>query len=296
MNRRLIFLLIIFSMFCCNYTEAQNSSKKNSSPLYPQNPKGHLFIIGGGDRPDSLMARFLELGGGKNARALVIPFSSGDMDDSGNFQVKQFERIGCEEASYIKCAKEEVDSPENLARLDGITAIFFSGGDQNKHTEFLLGTKFLEKVREIYKNGGVIGGSSAGAAVMSKIMLTGKEGATAEGDGNFKVIKTGNVQTAEGLGFVTSAIIDQHFIVRKRENRLISLVIENPGLKGIGIDESTAIIIAPNGECTVAGESGVMLFENDKMKITNGEKKEGDYQSARSICLSILLAGEKFKL
>jgi cyanophycinase len=275
---------------------AGDMRKKEKSNLFPHNPKGHLFIIGGGERPDSLMSRFLDLAGGGKARVLVIPFSGSDMDDSGNFQVEQFERIGCEYAGYIKCTKEEVDSPDNLARLDGITAVFFSGGDQNKHTEYLLGTQFLEKIRRIYKDGGVVGGSSAGAAVMSKIMITGKESLEGkDGGGDFKVIKAGNVQTAEGFGFITSAIIDQHFIIRKRQNRLISLVIENPGLKGVGIDESTAIIVAPDGECTVAGESGVMLFENSSMKANNG-KKAGDYLSACSISLSILLKGEKFKL
>lgn len=259
-----------------------------------QNPKGHLFIIGGGERPDSLMTKYLALGGGTNAKLLIVPFASGDIVDTGEYQKGQFEAMGCKDVSYINCTKEEIDTEDNLARLAGVTAVFFSGGDQNKLTAYLAGTKFLEKIRAIYQEGGVIGGTSAGAAVMSKIMLTGEEGTNGEGSGDFKVIKAGNVQTAEGFGFITSAIIDQHFIYRKRENRLITLVIENPGLKGIGIDEATAIIVSPDGTCTVAGQSAVMLFENDRMTIQ--PTNEEGYLSAKNINLSLYTAGESFKL
>lgn len=281
---------------CCTAEKKEQPlvEVRSTSVLFPENPKGHLFIIGGGERPDSLMTKYLALGGGIEAKILIVPFASGDIVDTGEYQEGQFKAMGCKEVSYINCAKEEIDVEENLARLDGVTAIFFSGGDQNKLTAYLAETKFLEKIRNIYKEGGVIGGTSAGAAVMSKIMLTGQEGINGDGSGDFKVIKAGNVQTAEGFGFITSAIVDQHFIYRKRENRLITLVIENPGLKGIGIDEATAIIVSPDGTCTVAGQSAVMLFENDRM--TNQPNNEEGYLSAKNINLSLYTAGESFKL
>ncbi len=267
---------------------------ETASALYPTNPKGHLFIIGGGERPDSLMTKYLALGGGTAAKILIIPFASEDINDTGSYQEGQFKAMGCQEVSYINCVKEEIDDEVNLARLDQVTAVFFSGGDQNKLTAYLAGTKFLEKIRTIYAEGAVIGGTSAGAAVMSKIMLTGQEGLDGTGSGDFKVIKSANVQTAEGFGFITSAIIDQHFIYRKRENRLISLVVENPGLKGIGIDEATAIIVSPDGTCTVTGQSAVMVLENDRMS-RQPDNAEG-YLSAKNISLSLYTSGESFKL
>lgn len=294
----ILFSLVLSCLFSCGNAEKPTneavSQKLKASVLFPENPKGHLFIIGGGERPDSLMTKYLALGGGTEAKVLIVPFASGIIVETGKYQESQFKALGCKEVSYLNCAKEEIDQPENLARLDGVTAIFFSGGDQNKLTDFLEGTEFLNKIRTIYKEGGVIGGTSAGAAVMSKIMITGEEGQNGEGSGDFKVIKTGNVQTALGFGFITSAIVDQHFIYRKRENRLINLVIENPDLKGIGIDEATAIIVSPDGTCTVAGQSGVMVFDNENMQDIS--KNQEDYLSFKNINLSIYTAGEFFKL
>lgn len=255
--------------------------------------KGHLFIIGGGDRPDSLMTQFVELGGGKDARILIVPYASGDINDTGQYQQQEFKRLGCASVEYITMTKEDIDSKQSLDKLNGVTAVFFSGGDQNRLTGMLLHTKFLEKIKDIYRNGGVIGGTSAGAAVMSKIMLTGEEKDVPERkNGDFSYIRKGTVQIAEGFGFVDNAIIDQHFIIRKRENRLISLVLQHPDLKGIGIDESTAIIVNPDHSFKVAGQSQVMVFEpKASVKVT-----AGGYLKTDSLNIRILTAGDSYLL
>lgn len=255
--------------------------------------KGHLFIIGGGDRPDSLMTQFVELGGGKDAKILIVPYASGDINDTGQYQQQEFKRLGCTSVEYITIAKENIDSKQSLDKLDGVTAVFFSGGDQNRLTGMLLHTKFLEKIKDIYRNGGVIGGTSAGAAVMSKIMLTGEEKDVPERkSGDFSFIRKGTVQTAEGFGVVDNAIIDQHFIIRKRENRLISLVLQHPDLKGIGIDESTAIIVNPDHSFKVAGKSQVMVFEpKASVKVT-----ADGYLKTDSLNIRILTAGDFYLL
>lgn len=255
--------------------------------------KGHLFIIGGGDRPDSLMTQFVELGGGKDAKILIVPYASGDINDTGQYQQQEFKRLGCTSVEYVTIAKEDIDSKQSLDKLDGVTAVFFSGGDQNRLTGMLLHTKFLEKIKDIYRNGGVIGGTSAGAAVMSKIMLTGEEKDVPERkSGDFSFIRKGTVQTAEGFGFVDNAIIDQHFIIRKRENRLISLVLQHPDLKGIGIDESTAIIVNPDHSFKVAGKSQVMVFEpKASVKVTSD-----GYLKTDSLNIRILTAGDSYLL
>lgn len=255
--------------------------------------KGHLFIIGGGERPDSLMTQYLDLGGGKDAKVLVVPFASGDQHDTGSYQKEQFEKLGAASVDYISCEKDQIDLPENLLKLKGVTAIFFSGGDQNVLTAYLLGTKFLAGIRDIYRRGGVVGGTSAGAAVMSKIMLTGEERNVPKDDeGDFRYIKKGTVDTAEGFGFVTNAIIDQHFIIRRRENRLMSLVLQHPEYKGIGIDEATAIIVKPNGEFRVAGESQVMIFE----ALENPSLSSTGYFKTNGVKLQLLTAGDTSKL
>lgn len=254
---------------------------------------GHLFIIGGGARPDSLMTKYVALGGGKSCKVLVVPYASADIHDTGSYQVSEFKRIGVEQCEYISVDKAAIDTPEALAMLDGVTAVFFSGGDQNRLTGVLLGTKFLEKIKEIHKNGGVIGGTSAGAAVMSKIMLTGEEmGAPADRSGDFSYIKRGHVVTTEGFGFVTDAIVDQHFIIRKRENRLISILLENPELKGVGIDEATAIIVDTKGKFQVAGQSQVMVFE----PVSTPTVTATGYQKINALTMRLLTAGDTYSL
>lgn len=285
----LVLLLAMVATSSC-FSEDKESTDSDGTPGLKE---GHLFIIGGGARPDSLMTQFLALGGGSKARVLVVPFASADIDDTGSYQQEQFARLGCASSQYINSTKKLIDSEESLAKLNGVTAVFFSGGDQNRLTEYLQGTKFLAKIREIYKEGGVIGGTSAGAAVMSKIMLTGEEqNVPADDKGDFSYIKQGTVETAEGFGFITSAIVDQHFIIRKRENRLISLVLQHPELKGVGIDEATAIIVSPDGRFRVAGQSQVMVFEPKAAPTVSPT----GYLKTTSLNIQILTAGDTYQL
>lgn len=276
------FMLLLFS--CKN----EEKSSQNGTDI-----KGHLFIIGGGDRPEYMMKRYIELaGGGDSAKIIVIPFASEEAYETGVELVAQFKEYGCANTSFVFFKEGESDSDSTISMLHGATGIYFSGGDQSRLTKMLLGTKLIDKVKDIYKNGGVIGGTSAGAAVMSKIMLTGEELVNKENRA-FPCIVKGNVGTAEGFGFIENAIIDQHFIARKRQNRLLTLVIENQ-LPGIGIDESTAIIVKPDNSFEVLGESGVMVFEPE-FCIFPRTDKNGNL-SADKIVTRLLLSGDTYKI
>ena len=147
---------------------------------------------------------------------------------------------------FIYCDNITADVDSNLLKMENVKAVFFSGGDQARLTDALLGTKLLDKIKKVYDDGGVVGGTSAGAAIMSEVMITGDELINKDKEDFFIVIQKGNIKTTEGFGFVKTAIIDQHFVIRKRLNRLISVVLEYPNLLGIGIDESTAIIVNPD--------------------------------------------------
>ena len=137
--------------------------------------KGTLVIEGGGDRIAPILNKIIEKGGGPDScKLLVIPFAS-QVLETGERQAAEFRALGCKNADYILCPKDSIDSPEMLAKLDGVTAIFLSGGDQSRLKDFLNGTKFFDKMLQIYKDGGVIGGTSAGAAIQSRIMLTGRQ-------------------------------------------------------------------------------------------------------------------------
>jgi cyanophycinase len=260
--------------------------------------EGWLVIIGGGKRPDYLIEEIIKLAGGNQAPILIVPAASEDQLDSSLYARHQFESCGAENVRYILLKKEEVDSPKNLSIVKKCKAIFFTGGDQNRLTSFLLGTKFLEEIKRIYMQGGVISGTSAGAAVMSKIMITGEELLFKEEkkdeEGGFRVIKRNNVQTAEGFGFLENVIIDQHFIKRKRLNRLISVVLENPGLIGVGIDEETAIIVEKGKKFKVLGEGTVMIFDARRAKEIS-EDKNGNI-TVKNLRVHILKSGEYFDL
>jgi cyanophycinase len=263
-----------------------------SIPSFPQ-ASGSLFIIGGGERPDYLMQKFADLSGGTSKRIVIIPMASEDPLGTAEYQSDEFKKLGCSNVDYIICSHEQAGSDSILAKIDNAGGVFFSGGDQNNLTKILLNTKLLSKIKELYKNGSVIGGTSAGAAIMSKVMITGNELINKDTTQSFFSIIKGNVETAEGFGFIDNAIIDQHFAKRKRHNRLMSLVIENPELPGIGIDESTAVIVK-NGEYEVFGESCAIVYDARGAK--NIKTGKNGSLSADNIKMSIYVSGDKFNL
>jgi len=271
---------------------AVGACKPTTVEPYSNGAKGHLFIIGGGNRSAALMDRFISLAGGAQAKILVVPFATSDAEETGIEQAAEFTAKGYD-ASYVAFGKGEADLEENLKKLDGVTGVYFSGGDQVLLANMILGTKFLEKIKEVYYQGGVVGGTSAGAAVMSKIMITGNELVSGDSTSAFACIKKGNVEVSEGFGFIDFAIIDQHFIQRKRENRLINLVIENK-IPGIGIDESTAIIMSDGRSFEVFGDRSVMVFEPNSLESLRTDAR-GNLAGER-IKLTILLSGDHYTL
>ena len=256
--------------------------------------KGPLVIIGGGDRPEYLMQKIIELAGGVDSKIVIIPNASSQPLETAQFQMDQFKTLGAGEVDFLNFTKETADDKENFVRLKNATCIFFSGGDQNRLTKSLLGTKLLEEIYSMHANGCVISGTSAGAAVMSEIMITGNEKNATEENNPFIHVKLDNIETRQGFGFIKRSIIDQHFVVRKRQNRLISLVLENPSLLGIGIDESTGIIVGPDDKFEVIGDNSVMVFDAVKAKHIKADKN-GNF-GADKIMIHILLSGEKFDM
>ena len=246
-------------------------------PNLPQSA-GHLVSIGGGDKTTEILQKIVDLAGGKDSKIVVIPNASSEPLESARYNVDEFINLGC----------------SNIKKLEGVTGIFFGGGDQAFLTRDLLGTKLLDKIFQIYNNGGVISGTSAGAAVMSKVMITGNELINTDSTVAFNIIEKGNIETIEGFGFLTNAVIDQHFIKRKRNNRLITVILENPELLGIAIDESTAIVVNPDNTFEVIGESQVVIY--DANEAGNIKTNENGKLSVNNLKMNILFNGEKFDM
>lgn len=253
--------------------------------------KGSLVIIGGGKRPPELMKKIIELAGGENAKIVVIPNASSEPIETAEYQVNQFKSLGAVNTDFIFAEGKELNSESTLEKLMGVTGIFFSGGDQRRLASHLLNSKMLKRIEEIYESGGVIAGTSAGAAVMSKIMITGDEKKYPDAKSAFTTIESENIITSDGFGFLTNCIIDQHFIYRKRHNRLISLVLENPALTGIGIDESTAIVVNSDHECEVLGDYQVIVYRTDE-KSEIKQNSGGLFSGALS--MEVFLSGDRF--
>jgi cyanophycinase len=225
-------------------------------------PLGHLVIIGGGERPGEIGRRFIALAEAAfSGRILVLPMASAEPAASGAAQVKEFQELGAKSAGYRILTREEALKPETAALLDGVGGVYFTGGDQARVTQALGGTPFQARLLEAYRAGAAIGGSSAGAAIMSQVMITGDEVRKPEEGREFSTLEAGNVITVPGLGFISAAVIDQHFATRKRHNRLISVLAEHPGLVGIGIDEGTAVVVAPDETFEVIGDRNVVVYD-----------------------------------
>ena len=255
--------------------------------------KGYLFVIGSG-RPEGIMRKYIEQAEKVNSGKIVIfPMSSSDPEESGKWHVEQLQKFGAKDVEYHVLTKEESLKEGSTSILDNVGGVYFSGGDQTRLADALVDTPVHRRLLEIYEKGGVIGGSSAGAAVMSEIMITGEEKREVESGHEFEIIKASNIVTEEGFGFMKTAIVDQHFVRRKRHNRLISLIAENPKLLGIGIDEGTGIIVKPDNTFEGAGDRNVIIYDATKASINI---KPDQTISGYNLVMHILKPGDSFDL
>lgn len=211
-----------------------------------------LLVIGGGKRPPEAMKRFVEWSGGTKAKIMVITWASGVPTESFESLKKQFVSAGAVSVEHAPVRPLDAATRSVfIDQLKGSSGVFFSGGDQNRIMDVLADDELLRLIREKYAAGTPFGGTSAGAAVMSDPMMTG--------DADLKVLDGKKVGVRNGLGLLPNVLFDQHFLVRQRHNRLFGLMLENPNMLGIGIDEDTAVLIEDNRRLTVSGETQVML-------------------------------------
>ncbi len=259
-----------------------------------KNDRGHLFIIGGGHRSEAMMTRFFELiGESSTGKIVIFPMASSQPEESGQSMKEEFNSLGIQDVEYHVLTREQALKEENANILDNVNCVYFTGGDQSRLTAALVDTPIHQRLLKIFKEGGIIGGTSAGAAVMSEIMITGDEKRNVEDGHAFEKILTDNIVVTPGFGFIKTAIIDQHFVTRKRHNRLLSLVAEHPELLGIGIDESTAIIVKPDDTFEVIGEQNVVIYDASKAKI---HLMPSQTVSGFHIIMHVLKPGDQFDL
>jgi cyanophycinase len=249
------------------------------APVVAQTPKGALVIVGGGGTTDAIVSRTMELAGGRNAVVVVLPQSSATTD-AGDSSVKMWLDAGAKSAK--KVGFKDADA---RAAIEAATLIWIPGGDQNRFMDAIEGTGLDDVIRAAYRRGAVVGGTSAGAAVMSERMMTGEADLTA--------LVAGKTELKKGLGLWPEGLVDQHFLKRQRNNRLLSAVLERPSVIGVGIDEATAIIVRGD-RFDVVGRSAVVVFDARKAKVDRVEA--GALTTGSDVRLSVLREGMSYSI
>lgn len=239
-------------------------SLRPNATLLAQSPPpmvGTLFIVGGGTQPAALVQDFVQRAGGPGkARIAIFAMASASGERSGVTKANELRALGADaHAIWITRAQADLDSVVHL--LDEVTGVWFGGGDQNLLIAALRGSKVERAIRARFDAGAVIGGTSAGAAVISSPMITGEELLRRDTTESWTRVQRGTVQVDSGFSYLTNAIVDQHFLRRKRQNRLLSLVLAEAPHLGVGIDEGTALIVEPSGLWRIAGASTALIFD-----------------------------------
>ncbi|QEL17522.1 cyanophycinase [Limnoglobus roseus] len=236
-------------------------------------PAGALVIVGGGKFPTAVRAEFFKLAGGPGkARIVVIPTASETADDpkATEASLKGWRDLKPAAVQVVHTRERKAaDDPAFTAPLRDATAVWFGGGDQNKIIAAYRGTLVEKELRKVLDRGGVIGGTSAGAAIMSGLMI---QGGTAE------------ARTGPGFGFVPGVVVDQHFVARDRIGRLRGVLGKNPTLVGLGVDEATAAVVRGD-TVTVLGDGTVTAIAA-RSAAAAGEEKV--YKAGEKIDLAAL--------
>ena len=254
--------------------------------------RGWIVPIGGAENKENdrhILERFVRVSGGQDANIVVIPTAS-RMNETGPRYEQLFKQLGAHEVATMDFdTRRDCQEPGRLRRLEEATGIFFTGGNQLRLTTLLGGTPVAKTIRARNANGVAVGGTSAGASILSEHMI-------AFGDEGSAVI-SGSVRLAPGLGLTNRFIIDQHFRQRDRLGRLITALAYNPFAIGIGLDEDTGAFIGPDETIEVEGSGGVTVVDASEVSYSSiSEVSEGQPVCVLGLRVHILTAGATFNL
>jgi cyanophycinase len=253
---------------------------------------GRLVVIGGGeDREDDcgILKEFLRLAKGAKARIVVMTVATDAPSELGGAYLAAFKRLGVDEVNVVDVSsREDTKAEKRLQLIQDATGIFFTGGDQLHITTLLGGTRMHGLLHEKFEKGTVLGGTSAGAAMMSNSMFIRGE--------SDETPRFGGMEIGPGMDFLTGAVIDTHFSQRGRIGRLLTAVAHYPQDIGIGVDENTAMIVQGT-EFEVIGEGVVTVVDAGGITYTNLPNiGEGDALALYNVKLHVLSAGHHFDL
>jgi cyanophycinase len=254
--------------------------------------RGWIVPIGGAENKENdrrILRRFVEASGGEAADIVVIPTAS-KMYETGPRYEALFRELGAAHVAVMDFdTRRDCQEPNRLERLDRATGIFFTGGNQLRLTALLGGTPVAQLIRKRNAAGVTVGGTSAGASILSEHMIAfGDEGAS---------VIAGSVRLAPGLGLTNRFVIDQHFRERDRLGRLITALAYNPFAIGIGLDEDTAVFIGPDETLEVEGSGGVTVVDASEVSFSSADSvSEGQPVAVLGLKVHVLTPGTTFNL
>jgi cyanophycinase len=276
-----ITILTLFLLSATIKLQAQKDEVKTVGPR-----KGALVIVGGGKIGPEIWDRLIQLAGGKeSANIVVIPTAGEDSSiiKNGNQTVKTLKALGVRQVRLLHTRDpKEADKESFVAPLKTATAVWFDGGRQWRLADAYLNTLAYKEFNAVLERGGVIGGTSAGASIQASFLLRGdtKGNTTLVGD------------HTQGFDFIHGVTIDQHILRRNRQFDLVEVIQAHPDLLGIGLDESTAIVVQQN-TFEVLGVSYAAVYYQAQL---SGKQKSPTGEYATSGPFYFLGRGQKFDL
>ncbi len=254
--------------------------------------RASTLVIGGAeDKVNGLeiLQTFWRRAGGRDARLGIIPAASGEPAIIGGIYQRLFENLGCKSVQVLDVReREQSEHPSWLSRLQDMTGVFLTGGDQLRLATLLADSALLEALHFYWERGQLtLAGTSAGAAAMGYHMIAG--------GGNGEYPHPALVNMAWGLGFLPGVIVDQHFHNRNRVARLFSAVVMHPECLGVGVDEDTCAVFEPTGELQVVGRGTVMILDaQEASSFCEPQPHSTAPISAHNLRVHLLRRGDRF--
>jgi len=241
--------------------------------------RGWLMIHGGGKVSADESKEFVSRAGGPDANIVFIPTAASDnMIDLAHDGEKFAQRFGAKHVTVLHTRDRKVaNSEEFVEPLRHASGIWFEGGRQWRLVDAYLGTRVEREIKALLARGGIVGGSSAGATIQGAFLVRGDPAHPGNPDGDNTLMMVPGHEA--GFALLPGSAIDQHVVVRHRQDDLDPVIAAHPDLLGIGIDQGAAILVHGDTFKTMDGE----------VLIHDGKKHGGkDYY--------ILQAGETFNL
>ncbi len=254
--------------------------------------RGSLLVVGGREArhgEGGILDAFVGLCGGPAARLVVLSTASSHPEEKRKEYGEAFSALGVDDVAFFHPEQRaEAENPALLAAVERADGVFLTGGSQLKLVTTLGGTRLESRLRERHRAGLHVGGTSAGAAALSSVMIA---------RGRARSPRLGAVRLSPGLGLLSGIIVDQHFRERDRFGRLLTAVLCNPALLGFGVDENTAFVLPPDGRVRVVGEGTVTIVDGSDLIGTDLEVLDEDEPAAfAGMRLHALRAGWGFDL